>query len=278
MAAFERAAIAAAERTATLPAMLLRVAEFLEARSSALERLRAAAAYPSFVLLLGIGVAVLMLGVLVPKAQAALAAGGVALPPARLAVVRTARLVAWGAAACVVLALATAVAVSTLCRRDEAWRMRAHRMRLRLPWAGRTTAQLAAARFASTLAVLSRAGVPLVDGIALAGEATGNRWLADRVGEAAGRVRQGQAPSVALESVSELAPHLVEWLRVGEAGGCLDAMLDVAAQRAQAAWDRSVARVLALFEPVVLVCVGAFVLAVALAILLPGTALTRGIG
>jgi type II secretory pathway component PulF len=120
--------------------------------------------------------------------------------------------------------------------------------------------------------------VPLVDGIALAGEAKGNRWLADRVGEAAGRVRQGQAPSVALESVSELAPHLVEWLRVGEAGGCLDAMLDVPALRAQAAWDRSVARVLALFEPVVLVCVGAFVLAVALAILLPVTALTRGIG
>jgi general secretion pathway protein F len=278
MASFERAAVTAAERTATLPTMLLRVAEFIESRSAVIERLRSAAIYPSFVLALGLGVAILMLGVLVPKAQAALAAGGVVLPAASLAVVSVARGVAWTAGALVALTLVAVVAVSALCRRDEAWRVRMDRWRLRLPWAGRVAGKLAAARFASTLAVLARAGVPLVDGIALAGEATGNRWLAAWVGREAERVRHGHALSEAIASITPMAGSLAEWVRVGEAGGCLDTMLDVAAQRAQSSWERSVSRVLALFEPVVLVCVGVFVLAVALAVLLPVTALTRSIG
>jgi general secretion pathway protein F len=257
--------------------MFIQLAEHLETSDEALERLRSAAIYPSFVLLLGIGVAVLLLGVLVPRAQAALAAGGMALPAASLLVVRVARLAALLAAAGLLLLALGAVAVSLLCHRNPAHRRRLHRQLLRLPVAGRLIARLAAARFASTLAVLSRAGVPLVEGLVLAGQATGNLHLQARLTEVADEVRQGEAPSQAVERVTEIGPWLAEWMRVGEAGGCLDAMLSVAAQRARSGWERSVGRLLTLFEPLVLVCVGLFVLAVALAVLLPVTSLTRAI-
>jgi general secretion pathway protein F len=270
---YEKAAVLAAERTATLPEILLTLAEYQEERGKALEKLRSAAIYPCFVLVLGLAVAFLMLGLLVPRTQAALSASGVALPPASLAVVSVARVVAYAAGALTLLAVLAGVAVSGLCHRDEQWRLKVDRVKLSIPWVGRRLAALAAARFASTLAVLARAGVPLVEGVGLAGQATGNRWLAAWIGRQAERVRHGEALSTALSEVQPLTPSLGEWVRVGEAGGCLEDMLDVAAQRAQAQWERSVTRVLSLFEPVVLVVVGAFVLAVALAVLMPITSL-----
>jgi general secretion pathway protein F len=223
-----------------------------------------------------VAVAVLLLGVLVPRAQAALAAGGIALPSASLAVVRVARGVAWGAAGLLLALTAGAAALSRLCRVDDAWQVRADRLRLTLPGAGRIAARLAAARFASTLAVLAGAGVPLVEALPLAGAATGNRWLERRVAQETERVRHGLALEAAIRAIPPLAGPLAEWIRVGEAGGCLDRMLEAAARREQAEWERAMTRLLALFEPAVLVAVGLFVLAVALAVLLPVTALTRG--
>ncbi len=276
-AAYEQAVIEAAERTATLPAMLERLADALDARRAAQERLRSAALYPAFVLTLGVAVAVLLLGVLVPRAQAALAAGGIALPSASLAVVRVARGVAWSAAGLLLALTAGTAALARLCRLDDGWRVRVDRLRLALPGAGRIAAQLAASRFAATLAVLAGAGVPLVDALPLAGAATGNRWLAQRVAGETERVRHGLSLEAAIRAIPPLALPLAEWIRVGEAGGCLDRMLETAARREQAEWERSTARLLTLFEPAVLVAVGLFVLAVALAVLLPVTAMTRGI-
>lgn len=278
MEAYERAALEAAERTATLPAMLERIAEFLDSRRAVVDRLRSAAIYPVFVLALGLGVAVLMLGVLVPKAQAALRAGGVVLPQVSLTVVALARGVVWGAVALLALGGGGMVAVSGLCRRDPAWKARVDRWRLSVPVLGPILRKLAAARFASTLSVLTRSGVPWVEGLALAGSATGNRWLAERFAAEAGQVRHGRSLGEAVAAVEPLAGALTEWVRVGEAGGCLDTMLDAAARREQAGWERAMTRMLALFEPAVLLLVGVFVLAVALAVLLPVTALTRAIG
>ena len=108
----------------------------------------------------------------------------------------------------------------------------------------------------------------------LAGAASGNAWIARELDTQSAEVRRGKAASAALADVAALAPWLAEWARVGEAGGCLDAMLDVAAARAGNAWKRFSERALSLFGPAVLVAVGAFVLAVALAVLLPVTSLT----
>lgn len=275
---YERAALLSAERTGSLPPLLVRIAEHLETRAAAREHLRSAAFYPLFVLTLGFGVAFLMLGVLVPRAQVALSAAGVALPPGSLLVVRLARAVAWTGGTGLLGTLLAGGLLRGARRRDVAWQARSDRWRLSLPLLGPAERALAAERFASTMGVLLSAGVPVVDTMGLAGAATDNRWIADQVDAATERVRHGLDLSQALAPIGPLAPWLLEWVRVGEAGGCLDAMLEVAARRAREAWERTTRRWLALFEPLVLTCVGVFVLAVALAVLLPVLSLTRAIG
>lgn len=274
LAGYERAMLEAAERTGALSEMLQKIADFQERRIAMVEKLRSAAAYPCFVLALGVAVAFLMLGVLVPMAQRSLTAAGIALPHVSRAIVAGARVVAWAVGVSLLLGVGAAVAVSVRCHRSKEARERAGRTLLRLPWAGRALRFLAAGRFAETLAALVRAGVPIVEGFGFAGAATGNAWIAREAAEQAEEIRGGCRVSEGVAGISELSGALREWTRVGEAGGCLDTMLDVAADRARNAWDHACDRALALFGPVVLVCVGVFVLAVALAVLLPVTAMT----
>ena len=278
MAPYEAAMLEAAERTGALAEMLSRIGGFLEARLAMAERLRSAAVYPCFVLFLGVAVAFLMLGVLVPSAQKSLAEAGVGLPPLSVAVVAASRWVAWGGSALIVAAAVAVAAVSARCRKSLSARECVARFLLKAGPFRRPLRALASQRFAATLSALLRAGVPLVDALPLAGAATGNAWIAREVAAEAEAVRNGKAASAAVADVPELAPWIAEWTRVGEAGGCLDEMLDVASARAGAAWDRFCERAMALFGPAVLVVVGAFVLVVALAVLLPVTSMTAGLG
>ena len=274
MASYEGAMLEAAEGTGSLAPALARIAGFMEARLAMAERLRAAAAYPCFVLFLGVAVAFLMLGVLVPSAQKSLASAGLGLPPTSVAIVAAARWAAWIGSALVATAAVAAVAVSARCRSSAAMRERVARAAIAWRPLRSPLRALAAHRFSTTLSSLLRAGVPLVDALPLAGDATGNAWLARSVAAQADEVRHGKSISAAVSDVPELAPWLAEWTRVGEAGGCLDAMLDVAAARSGAAWNRACERAMALFGPAVLVAVGVFVLIVALAVLLPVTSMT----
>ena len=278
LAGYEKAMLEAAERTGSLAEMLAKTADSLDSRRAMAEKLRSAAAYPCFVLALGVAVAFLMLGVLVPMAQRSLTTAGIGLPRASLAIVAGARLVAWIVGGALVLGTAAFVAVSLQCRKSRRMRERVGRFLLHLPMAGRPLRALAAQRFAETLAALIRAGVPLVEGFGLAGAATGNAWIAREAAEQAEEIRNGARVSAGVAGMPELAGALREWVRVGEAAGCMEAMLTVAAERAETVWNRACERAFALIGPVILVCVGVFVLAVALAVLLPVTLMTLQVG
>lgn len=275
---YERAMLEAAERTGALPEMLARIASFQESRRAMTEKLRSAMAYPSFVLVLGVLVAFLMLGVLVPLAQRSLASSGIALPRLSLIIVSGARIVAWAFGLALVGAFFAIVILKARCRRSPITRIWVGQRLLSIPYWGQALRALAAQRFSETLSALIRAGVPLVEGFSLAGAATGNAWVEQQASEQAEQIRNGTRVSEGISHMDALSAALREWVRVGEAGGCLDAMLDVAATRALSQWNHACDRVLALVGPIVLVSVGIFVLAVALAVLLPVTAMTLNVG
>lgn len=277
MLGHERAALAAAEHSAALPAMLPRMAEILEARELVRDRVRSALVYPAFVLALGVLVAAVMLGVVVPKTGAMLAESGLELPAASRLAVAGAKAFAAGTAA---LAAGLAVALGLARRaaaRSAARAVAIDRAMLRLPFM-RAALALAGMRFASTLSVLTASGLPVVEALPIAGAATGRPWLRRCVEEQAEAVRNGRSLSTAIAALPGVGRELGEWVRVGEAGGCLGPMLDVAAGRMQREWERTLARRLALLEPAILALVGLFVLVLALALILPVMGMTRSLG
>ena len=128
---------------------------------------------------------------------------------------------------------------------------------------------LAAQRFASILGTLAEGGMPLPDALPLAGAGTGRPSIEEDVAEATARIRGGESPAAAIGRIPHVGPALAQWVRVGEAGGCLPQMLAVAAGRLRARWERLLSGRLALLGPVLLALVGLFVFVLALGLLLP---------
>ena len=87
-------------------------------------------------------------------------------------------------------------------RRDAA-RLRFHIILLRIPLVGRLVRATDTARFASTLAILARSGVPLVEALGIAAQVVANRAIRAKVVVAAQKVREGSSLTRALEQTGE---------------------------------------------------------------------------
>jgi len=274
---FEEATIAVAERTATLDKVLVQLADFIDERQRIKDRISQALLYPALVLVLGIVVAIVMLVFLLPRTQKVMAGSGVAMPwITKIMLAFGNALWPWGLAATAALA-AVLTFVLRRIRRDPVRRIKYNARMLHLPLLGSNYRLLTAVRFSRTLAILVRAGVPLVQGVVLAGSASGSSLVEKLAGEAGEKLRHGSTLAAAVREMPPLCGLLAGWVDVGEAGGSLAQMLEYAAERCRAQFDRRLARQLVLLEPLMLLLVGGFVLLIVLAVLLPMFSLSSAI-
>lgn len=273
---FERAALEAGERSGHLDATLDQLADYLEGQSRLRESLTSALLYPCLVVVLAFLVAVGLLGFVLPMLSGLFKESGATLPwltRALLAVSRS--LPIWLPA----LLLSLFLMFAWLRRRwhsDLSVQRDGLRRLDRLPLYRQGARTLASLRFARTLVLLMRGGVSAVDALELAGLATGNAWVAELVREQADAVKHGVSLSNAIRAVPPLE-SLSGWIKAGEASGDLTALLDKAADRLQQRWQTYLTRTTSLLEPVLILMVGAFVLLIALAILLPVLSLNSAV-
>jgi general secretion pathway protein F len=276
---FEAAILEVGEKSGTLDQVLGRLAAFLQEQQRLRERIGSALLYPAIISAFAVVVAVVMLGFVLPAAVRLVS------QEARVAVPLLTRAMAGAGRALLVLlpvaalaAAGTVLAARRRARAEAAYRERLDRLAFRLPVWGRGYRLVASLRCARTLALLLRSGVPLVEAVGLAGRATGSPWVARLLAEGAEAVRHGSSLADALRRVPVLAATLPAWVHTGEASGALEPLLETAADTYQQQWDRFVTRALGYLEPALIALVGAFVLLVALSILLPILALNRSLG
>ncbi len=273
---FEQTALSAAEQAGLQGGMLEQLADFMEAQLAVTGRLRAALLYPAAVLTLALGLLSLMMFVVLPRAAGLFAQFGDDLPAAaRVAATWGPRLMALALAVLAALGAAT-WALRRAARGDEQLARRTEQWMLRLPLANAILSRLWSLRFASTMALLVQAGVTPQETLAVAGAATGSRWIAALATEQAVRVRQGVSLSSAIGALPPIGPHLAEWVRVGESAGNLRDMLEQAAQRCRQGFEGRLTRLLGLLEPALIFVVGLAVLGVAYTVLKPMLDLARG--
>ena len=278
VSAYELAVIEAAEETASLAQMLGNVADFLEDQHRSEERIRSALIYPAFVGVTGIIVATVMLVFLVPKAEELLAIGKVELPFITSLAMALGRFgLNVGPALFGALVMAGIVVVYQY-RRHESFRVRCDRLRLRIPFVRRGSELLINLRFCKTMAVLLEGGVSVVSAFPLASRATGNAWVASLAETQTEALKSGVAMSRVLLDMPPLRDRVPGWVAVGEESGELSSLLGAAAKRLEDQWQRFISRSLGLLEPILILVIGAFVLFLTVAILLPVLSLSQSVG
>ena len=170
------------------------------------------------------------------------------------------------------LALAVLVAGSIsfkLALRQNAFKEKFDAATLRLPLVGRLARDYNAARFASTLAMLAGAGVPILKALQAAAETLSNRAMRADALDALMLVREG-APLASAMAQKKRFPGLVSmFARLGEQTGQLPVMLQRAARQISTEVQRRAMALATILEPLLIVAMGLVVMLIVLAVLLP---------
>jgi general secretion pathway protein F len=263
-----RAMIEAGEQSGRLPDVLERLADYTENRESLRDKLVLAFIYPALVTAVALAVIGLMLVYVVPQVTRVFANLGQTLPLATRILIGLSDFVR-STGAYWIAALALLCVSGRLALRNETWRYRRDAWLLRVPLAGRLARNLNAARFAETLGILTGSGVPLLSSLQSAAAVIANLPMRAAVEQALRRVREGGALAPALGASRLFPPIVIHLIASGEATGRLDAMLDRAARAQSRELENWVRGLTALLEPLLILAMGAIVLFVVVAILLP---------
>jgi general secretion pathway protein F len=122
---------------------------------------------------------------------------------------------------------------------------------------------------ASTLAILTGSGVPLLVSLQAAAGVVGNLPMRRALEEASRKVREGAGLSRALDVSGLFPPILIHLISSGESSGRLDAMLERAATQQEQEVGSYTSVLTALLEPLLILLMGGVVLIIVLAILMP---------
>tara|TARA_B100000446_G_scaffold183847_1_gene204716 strand:- start:3031 stop:4218 length:1188 start_codon:yes stop_codon:yes gene_type:complete len=263
-----RTTIAAGEQAGRLDLVLERLADNVEAQNAMRQKIQLAMFYPAILTCVALLVTVALLTYVVPEVVKVFDGMNQELPlltRSLIAVSDTLR--DWGIL--ILLVLVGLVYGARTLLKKPAYQRRWHDFMLRLPLIGRLTRGLNTARFARTLNILAGSGVPLLDALNMSASVISNLPMREAVSAAAQRVREGAGVGLALERSGYFPAMTLSLIKSGESSGTLDSMLERAAETQERELEARIAMVMGVFEPLLILTMGAVVLVIVLAILLP---------
>jgi type IV pilus assembly protein PilC len=261
--------VRAGETGGQLDIVLTRVADTFEADYKLRQKVKSAMTYPTVVAGISVILVTVMLIFVVPTFAKMFTSLGGELPlPTKLllAISKSAKIL-------VPLAVVGFVAGFFAYRKARAtnaeFRLRTDKLKLRIPVFGMLFQKVALSRFARTLGLLLRAGVPVLQAMDIVADTTGNEVLARASHDVKENVRRGEPMAAPLERHDIFPPMVVQMIAVGEDTGALDAMLDKISDFYDQEVESTTESLTALIEPVMIAVLGGIIGCMIVALYMP---------
>lgn len=262
--------VRAGEEGSFLEDTLKRISDFTEHQEELKGRVFGAMAYPAFLVVVGTLILIGMLVFFVPKFEPLferMREDGT-LPWATVALLAASNGIqkqGW------IALIAIPALIIFLQRRfaNDAGRRRFDQFRLHLYGIGQVVRSLAIARFCRVLGTLLHNGVPILNSLRIAKDATGNRILSEAIGEAAEHVSSGRSLAQPLAECKQFPQDVIEMISVGEEANNLEQVLVTVADKMERQTNRQLDLVVRLLEPLMLVLMAGVILFVLMALMLP---------
>lgn len=272
-----RATVDAGERSGHLGLVMEQLSDYTESRYRTNKKIQGAMIYPIVLVLFSVLIVVGMLTFVVPKIVGIIERSGQELPTITKIMISSSEFMqSWWWL--IMLALGLAFWLWKRALRVEAFRYRVHKRLLKLPLIGKITRGFNTARVISTLAILSRSGVPLVEALRISGEVSGNLVIQEAVAEGAVKLQEGSSLFNALDQTGHFPPMMMQMIASGERSGELDNMLQRAAANQERDLEDLISTIVSLFEPIMLVVMGGVILTIVLAIMMPVISMNSSLG
>ena len=267
-AAYFLASVKAGENAGDLGAVFNELATHLEKQGQERAQISTALVYPAFVAAVSLLVCGILMVNVAPEIVDMFALSDRPLPQITQVVIAVSDVIQANFIA-ICAGIAALILFFVACARIPALRHRRDRFAARLPMIGRFMRLDASVQYLRTLALVlaSKSTVPnAVDNASNVLSVDQFRAQGDAVSDA---VRRGESLSQALTHLKIIPPVARQLIQAGEASVRLAPMTDRAAQMVENGLATERKRIAAVLEPMLMMLIGAFVLTIVLAVLLP---------
>jgi type IV pilus assembly protein PilC len=260
--------IAAGETGGILDTILQRLAVFIEKIVKLKKALRSALIYPVVVVTIAVGVITIILWKVIPVFRTLFEGFNVELPLLTRMVIGMSNFVS----SYFLFVLAFLVGAGFFLRnyyRTDKGRHNIDGLLLRLPILGDVFRKIGVARFTRTLSTLITSGVPILEGLDITAKTSGNAILEDVIYKLRHSIEEGKTIAEPMRQ-SEYFPAMVtQMISIGESTGELDSMLVKVSDYYEEEVDTTVADLMTLMEPLMMVFLGVVVGGIVIAMYLP---------
>lgn len=256
------------ENTGGLDAAFKQIAGYLELERETRRRIQAATRYPMFVLG-AMAIAIVILNIFViPAFAGVFAKYGAELPWQTQAILAVSNTFVdyW-----MFMLVGIGAAVYSWRRyiKTEEGLVKWHGWKLKLPVLGNIFEKIYLARFCNTFAMVSRAGVPLNQGLQIVSRAIGSEYMARRISEMRSGIERGEGVTATARSAAMFSPVVLQMMAVGEETGTMDELLEQAADFYEEEVEYGLKGLTDALEPFLIIGIAGLVLVMALGVFLP---------
>ena len=263
-----RATVAAGEQTGRLDLVLDKLADYTENQQQIRQKIQQALIYPTLMIVVSTAIISFLLTFVVPKIIEVFTSSGQSLPAMTNVLIQISAFIkSYGIYTLIVIIILLVIFNRSLAnlRVRLAW----HRIILKLPIVAYLVRTINVARYIHTFGILFAAGVNVLETMKVSASLVSNLVMRGAFDVATVRVREGAAISQALKETGFIGPMASHLIASGEKSGQLSTMMERAALHLDNEVRRLIDTALTLLEPLVILFMGAVVLFIVLATLLP---------
>lgn len=246
----------AGEQSGTLETLLGEIATYKEKSESLKKKIKKALFYPIAVLIIAFIVTAILLVFVVPQFESLFVGMGGDLPAFTKMIVNASEFmqswwyVLFGGIGLTVWVFAQAK------KRSKPFAELLDKLALKAPVFGDIVVKAATARFARTLATMSKAGVPLVEAMESVAGVAGNSVFEKAILKMKDEAATGQRLTASIESSGLFSNMVVQMVSIGEESGSIDDMLAKVADYYEEEVDNAVDAMTSLMEPMIMAFLG----------------------
>lgn len=260
--------VRAGEIGGVLDDILLKIADLMEKDFALRQKIKSAMSYPSFVAVAALLMSIFMLTFILPQFVGVFATFGGELPAlTRFFVTLTVLFQKYWYL--FFLFLAALIAAFLAYIKTPNGKLNYDKFKLNAPIFGEISRKGAIARFTRILGTLIKSGVPILEALQVSSNAIGNLVISAAVLGAKTKIKEGQSISSPLAASGVFPPMVTQMIMVGEESGELEEMLINVAKFYDEEVDRSVEKLTAIIEPLMMAFIGLTVGTMIIAMYLP---------
>ena len=260
--------IASGEQSGSLDVMLRRLSEFIEKNVRLRAKVKQAMIYPVAILIFAVVVTIFMLWKVIPIFANIFRDLGAQLPWLTATVVAASDFMQ-KYILLVIAGIIGAILAVRYYRSTTPGRWSTDKLLLKVPLFGKLLYKVAMTRVTRTLATLISGGVPMLEALKITSTTAGNVVIEKEIIDARKFVSEGKTLSESFKQAGNFPTMMLQMINVGEATGTLDEMLSKLAAFYDEEVDNSVAALLSVLEPIMLIFIGGLVGSLVISMYLP---------